>query len=316
MSLEPAIGFALVTYRDPDSIYRLLTTLNRVFGDPPISIHHDHRQSELRLENFGVNVQLLRSPSKTGWGTFQTTLAMASSIIHLMSRPDSPRWFYLITGHCYPLVTGDCARDFLDSSHFDLFMDETAFYPGDKSHPRYEEWCERYVYPSIRYPFPNRKGQLRTRSRIIAKSGQASPFGATFPCRAGSSYFTGTRAAAEALESGLRDRSLLRWFRSRQIVDEALCQTILGNAPHLRISNDNLRFIKWPDLRIEPDEEKPKTLTIADAGEISTSTAHFARKVLPGRSEELIRWIDRERLDQGSDFRPRSSIVLRGKRDA
>ncbi|HWA82524.1 MAG TPA: beta-1,6-N-acetylglucosaminyltransferase [Fimbriimonadaceae bacterium] len=297
MSLEPAVGFALVTYRDTEMVCRLLATLNRAFGDPPVSIHHDSRQSKLDLSAFGGNVRLVGTARRTGWGTMQTALAMAETISHLMSRSDAPRWFYLVTGHCYPLVTGDEARGFLDSSPYDLYMEQSPFYPGgvDNS-PRYEEWCERYIYPQLRYPFPIRHGRIGMRTHILARSGKGSPFGEAYPCRSGSTYFTGNFAVAEAIEAGLADDRLLRWFAKRPVVDEAFVQTILGNTPGLRISNDNLRFIKWPDLRLEPNEEKPKTLTMADAPEIARSGAHFARKFLPKRSDELIAWIDRERL--------------------
>ncbi|HVT12712.1 MAG TPA: beta-1,6-N-acetylglucosaminyltransferase [Fimbriimonadaceae bacterium] len=308
MSLEPAIGFALVTYRDPELIRRLLAALNRVFGDPPISIHHDDRKSRLDLGGFGGNVRLVRPRRRTGWGTFETTLAMAESIAHLMSRPDAPRWFYLLTGHCYPLVTGDAARDFLDSSPYDLYMDQTPFYPGGESNPRYEEWCDRYVYRQIRYPFPNRQGRIGMRTRIVGRSGKGSPFGEAYPCRSGSTYFTGNQAVTEAIEAGLADDRLRRWFARRLVVDEAFFQTILGNTSGLRISSDNLRFIKWPDLRLEPNEEKPKTLTMADAPEIALSAAHFARKILPGRSDELVAWIDQEKLENRRLARTPASV--------
>lgn len=296
MSSQPPIGFALVTYRDAENTYRLLRTLNRVFGDPPISIHHDFTQSILSLSEYGGSIRLTDRQFRTGWGTISTVLAMEAAIEHLMERSDAPRWFYLITGHCYPIIQADKALAFLDSSGCDLFMQQAPFYPPLFHHARTEEWCERYIYPLFRLSFPSRRGGWGYRYLTLRRTGSGSPFSASFPCRSGPTYFTGNAAAASALSHGFRDRSLLRWYSKRPIVDESIFQTILGNAPGLRIRDDDLRFIKWPDLEKEPDETKPKTLRIVDAPEIAASPAHIARKFLPGRSDELIAWIDRERL--------------------
>jgi len=297
MLSQPPIGYALVTFRDPESTRQLIETLNCAFADPPISIHHDFAQSNLDVSSFGQNVRLIESRYRTGWGTIQTVQAMTDTIEHLMGRTDAPRWFYLITGHCYPILSADRAIGFLDSSNYDLFMEQEAFYPArNPRHLRYEEWCKRYVYPILRITLPNRRGGWGYRYQTLRRSGSDSPFAAGFPCRSGPTYFTGNAAVAEALAQGFRDKGLLRWYAKRPIVDESLFQTILGNTPGLRIMNDDLRFIKWPDLAREPDETKPKTLTMADLPDIEASTAHIARKFMPVKSDELIAWINRERL--------------------
>ncbi|MFI5384830.1 MAG: beta-1,6-N-acetylglucosaminyltransferase [Fimbriimonadales bacterium] len=290
------LGYALVTYRDAAMTRRLIATLNRVFGDPPISIHHDFSKSDLDISDFGANVVQVEQHYRTGWGTLGTVLAMTAAIEHLMSRLDAPRWFYLITGHCYPIQSARKTVSRLDSSNADLFMEQAAFYPPPHDNPRREEWCERYVYPHLRIALPSRRGGWGYRHKTLRRAESKTPFTRDCPCRSGPTYFTGNANAAQALAEGMRDLALLRWYRTRPIVDESLFQTILGNAPGLRICNDDLRFIKWPDPAKEPHETRPKTLTMADAPEISESKAHFARKFLPGRSDDLVAWIDREIL--------------------
>jgi len=296
MPTQPPIGFALVSHRDPDNILRLLRALNRVFDDPPVSIHHDFSQSPLDLCGFGANVAQVERRYKTGWGTIGTALAMVGAIEHLMDRSDAPRWFYLVTGHCYPVLPADKALAVLDSSGCDVFMEQDRFYPTPTDHPRREEWCERYVYPIARLKFPSRRGGWGYRHVVLRHSARRCPFSGDFSCRAGSAHITGNAAAASALTDGFRNRDFVRWYAKRPLVEESSFQTILGNSPGLRLHDGDLRFIVWPDPRTEPDEKRPKTLRASDAQAIAESNAHFARKFLPGESDDLIELIDNELL--------------------
>jgi len=66
-----AIGFAILSHEQPNQIIRLITTLNQLFNDPPISIHHDQSHNKL-------DASLLKSRSThlvgdhvvTEWGRF------------------------------------------------------------------------------------------------------------------------------------------------------------------------------------------------------------------------------------------------------
>ncbi len=294
----PPIGFALATYRDQELTHRLLRTLNRVFADPPIEIHHDFGQSALDVSSFGANVRVVNPWFRTGWGSLDTVKAMATAIERLMCRADAPQWFYLVTGHCYPTVTADDAFGFLDAGGFDLCMEQTDFYPTRPEHPRYEEWCERYVYPQLRVTLPWEQ-RFKYRYRTLRRSGEGSRFTQAFPCRSGATYFTGSTAAAAVLAEGFRNKELVDWYAKRPIVDESLFQTILGNSS-LRVHKGDLRFIKWVDpAKLPPGEMNPVTLTLEDADAIRASGMHIARKIVAGKSDSLVEWIDRELLKTG-----------------
>lgn len=290
------IGFALVTYRDVEQAFDLIELLNRMLDNPPISMHHDFRQSSLDRTRLSSNVQQIPEAFKTGWGTMETVLAMTKSIEHLMSRSDAPDWFYLITGHCYPIKTATQMIKSLEGASYDLYLKQSIVYPAENPRPWDLEMQSRYVAPLLRVPFITRKRKIMYKYKALPINPAKQPFSDSFPCRSGATYFTGNRKAAEALAKGMADNNLIRWFDKRPIIDEALTQTILGNEPELRISKTDLRFVKWLDPSIYPDEPNPKTLRMEDFDEIAQSDMHIARKLLPGKSDELRRRIRKEIL--------------------
>ena len=55
--------------------------------------------------------------------------------------------------------------------------------------------------------------------------------------------------------------------------DESYFQTILANADHLNLKNDNYRYVDWSTKAAHP-----KTIELEDLPRLLASPAHFARK--------------------------------------
>ena len=69
---------------------------------------------------------------------------------------------------------------------------------------------------------------------------------------------------------------LARDYRRVPIPDESYFQCILANTAHLRVENDNRRYVDWSENR-----SHPKTLGLDDLSAMTSSGAHFARKFEP-----------------------------------
>lgn len=278
----PKIGFALATYKDVTQVLDLLALLDEMFDSPPISIHHDQRKSRLDYRLLPPNVIIVPEQFDTGWGTLNTCLAMAAGVRALMDSQDSPDWFYLITGHCMPIQTAATMREELAKSEFDVYMRQSCVYPCDGPSAWQAAMQERYVWPN------QKVGSFRE-SNIFAslfgfrdcRDQVQNPFSASYPCRVGRTYFTGNKSAALALQDGLTNREVLAWLKNRPIVDECLFASLLGNNPRLRISQSDLRFTIWGE------GPHPKTLSMEDFDSLCSSGMHFARKLLPGISDQL-----------------------------
>ncbi|MBX3117854.1 MAG: hypothetical protein KF784_02230 [Fimbriimonadaceae bacterium] len=287
MSLNAKHGFALVTYKDVGQVIDLIEVLNKMFDYPPISIHHDERHSNFDVSSLEPNVSHIPQHFITGWGTIGTCKAMSSTIEHLMSRQDSPEWFHLITGHCYPIKSASSFNNFFDASDFDLYIHQSTIYPTIKPTAWELEMQKRYVRAFVRLPFLTRNFKLMYKYLSLPFLSKDVPFSPSYACRSGGTYYSGNRAAALALKQGMGDNKLIRWFSKRQIIDEALPATIFGNTDTLRIATNDLRFVRWLDPKLHPNEPNPKTLSIDDFSEIEQSDKFWARKFLPGRSDSL-----------------------------
>lgn len=106
----------------------------------------------------------------------------------------------------------------------------------------------------------------------------------------------------EAVELVLASRRELGWFRRARVPDEMVFQTVLKHS-HLAdaIVQDATRGpadwhpylagVTYVDFE-HPNPQAPRTLGLEDLTSIEASGAHFARKIDPERSAELVRKLD------------------------
>ncbi len=293
------LGFAMLTHSQPDHVARLVTVLNRVFGDPPITIHHDARRCSLPT-GLPRNVHVFESGLKTNWGSFELVEASIMATERLMDRQDAPKWCYLLTGNCYPIKNRSQVLSHLESLDADAALNQSVVYPKPDATAWDADMKRRYVDPYLRFWRPTKNRGLLYKYLSLPWETKRSPFSEELPCRVGPAFYTVNEKAARVLSEGLRDRELVRWYRKRFIPDESFFQTVLGNAPDLRISNSHLHFIEWVDPILEPSEANPRTLTDQHLDKLVESPKHFARKVIPGHSDALMSRLDQEVLAAAS----------------
>jgi Core-2/I-Branching enzyme len=105
------------------------------------------------------------------------------------------------------------------------------------------------------------------------------PFSKDFRCFAGEHWFCANRKAAEYLiEFHKAKPALANHYRRSDpfaivVPEESYYHTIFCNAPGLKVSNNNWRYIDW-----STKSSHPKTLLFEDLPRIQASSAHFARK--------------------------------------
>lgn len=264
------IGFVLLTHRNPLQILRLIKSLNRMFDNPKIACHHDFSQCSFPIDLMPENVLFVRPHFNTTWGHFSLVDAMLAALRLLYSDNDQPDRFVLLSGQCYPIKNADTIISALKQGNFDA---QIGYYPivENKLESTWQKKCFlRYCAQSPFYPFSD-----------------------SFECFAGEHWFSGNHVAANAL---LRFHSaspaLAEHYRflgrDRAITPaESYYQTILCNDPKLKILNDDLRYIDWPE-----GSWHPKTLTLDDSEELFSSHALFARKFELDESGPLLDEID------------------------
>jgi Core-2/I-Branching enzyme len=283
--MTSTVGFILLTHNRPHQIIRLVTVLNCMFDYPPIVCHHDFSKSDLPTETLTKNVSLVHPHLQTGWGKFSLVEATLHALQLMYESPTSPNWFILLSGADYPIKPAKQILYDLASTPYDVHMNHEQINYNTYESDWHELCYERYCIVKFRVPFLNRKLQL-TKRHISLKhpilTASFLPFSKKFRCFAGSQWFCANRKAAKYLIEFHNERTALaahyRRLDSYTIIpDESYCHTIFCNASHLKVSQNNWRYIDWSTEY--PKGTLPKTLQFEDLPKIHASSAHFARKI-------------------------------------
>jgi len=275
--MPPTVGFVLLTHDKPHQTIRLVTTLNRMFDGPPIVCHHDFSQINLDKNSLTKNVTLVQPHLHTAWGQFSLVEAMLRALQVMFETPTSPDWFILLSGADYPIKPAQQILSDLESSPFDVHIHhEPIVYNQYQSD--WQKMCfYRYCVVKFGLPYINRRLQLTKRMMILSNpilTKPFLPFSNKLRCFAGEHWFCADRKAAQYLLKFHNEiPALAAHYRKTKNSSESYYQTVFCNAPHLKISGNNWRYVNW--LIGGPH---PKTLVLEDLPKMLASSAHFARK--------------------------------------
>lgn len=291
------IGFVLMVHDRLDQAARLIRRLNLMFGDPPIVCHCDLSKTKNFLADWPRNVALVRPHVVTGWGQFSIVEAALRAIGQLYAGPDPPDWFVLLSGADYPIKPASYILNELRGSPFDAYIKHQLIAYGSLEGPWQKHCHERYcrlfdvVLPVIGR---GKDGELRPKWKRYyfvehpRFTRRFLPFSETLRCYAGEAWFTANRkTAGYLLEFHERNPSLARHYRKVQVADESYINTILANAPGLRLKDDCLRYTDW-----SLGENHPKVLKLEDLPRLRASAAHFARKFNSAYDEAILDALD------------------------
>jgi hypothetical protein len=284
------IGFAILTYNEPERLLRLVNSLNAVFSQPPIACHHDFGQCALDETAFPRNVRFVRPHLNTGWCHINTPLS-ALKAFRLLREEDEPDWYVLLSGSDYPVRKANEVVEDLSGAHYDLYMDHRAIRLG-RNRPRGKSkfgfgrtsWValayDRYCAIPFHMPFPTRallagKLEIQRRCFYIRNSQLVSLLRPDRPSRVygGGFWIQANRRAMNRLLDFPDLAKLVKYFGARPVPEESLFHTVLCNEPDLKICDDHKRYEDWTG-----GGSHPKWLDVSDLPKIVESGAHFARK--------------------------------------
>ncbi|MEH2286473.1 beta-1,6-N-acetylglucosaminyltransferase [Nostoc sp.] len=277
------IGFILLTHRKPQQTYRLINKLNKMFNYPVIVCHHDFSKCDLSVNSLSKNVLLVHPHLQTEWADFSVEEATLQALKLMFEGSNVPDWFVLLSGADYPIKTARQILDDLASTSYDACIQyEQITYETYKSdlEPNmlwlknsYQRYCTKsFSFHSSKKYFAQLNIEIRLEHPLLTKA--FLPFSKKLACFSGSQWFCANRKAAEYIIDFHAQRNAITLHYSQvRHADEAYFQTILANAPHLRLKNDRRRYIDW-----STGGPHPKILLMEDLPNLLASSAHFARK--------------------------------------
>ena len=298
------IGFILLTHAKPPQMLRLVERLNSMFGQPPIVCHHDFGKCPLPDGFLPQNVEFVQPHLSTGWAEFSVVKATAIALEQMYRRADAPDWCVTLSGSCYPTKPAAQILANLEAGGYDAHFDGLDLDPKALHTGKHELYFSRYCVKE--HSFRSLDKRLRPRMRRIRLPQfvmrRFLPYHDRLRCFAGSQWFTVSRRAAEyiiAFQTMPDAEALKKYYQSIEFSDESYFQTIVYNAPDLKIHSDNWLYLDWSEKQYHP-----KTLTVSDLEALRSSPAHFARKfdsdAHPDVLDALDRIIDDGAIDDGA----------------
>ena len=283
------IGFVILSHTNPSQTFRLIRSLQRVYGNPVIVCHHDFGQSAVSPQEFPSGTYLVTPHVKTSFGHFSVVTAMLRGL-ELLYQIAEPDWFFLLSGADYPTLQSEKVIDDLVCTEVDALLDyrEVPDNPTECPGPRsenpalqvfsapssLEEAWTRYIGFKAWSPVIRSGPRLGRHTTSFSFKKPFLPFSDNFKCFFGDHWFAGNQKTAQILRNPKdRDIRLRRHLRWRYIPEECYYQTVLGNAVNLKISKATKRFAKWRIGSLHPE-----VLGLDDLPDIISMKAHFARK--------------------------------------
>jgi len=287
------IGFVLLTHNKPHQVLRLVERLNSMFGHPPIVCHHDFGKCPLPDGFLPGNVEFVQPYLITGWAEFSVVKATAIAMEQMYRRPDSPDWCMVISGACYPTKPAAQILANLNADGYDAYMDSSDMAP--EALQTELQWYYYSRYCTIIYTFSSLDKRLRPRKRRFRLPSflerRLLPYHDGLRCFAGSQWFTVGRRAVQhiiAFHKTPDAAALARHYDKMLFSEETYFQTIVCNAPDLKVNLENWVYLDWSEKQFHP-----KQLLLEDLDALQTSHTHFARKFDPDASAELLDALDR-----------------------
>ena len=293
------IGFVLLTHAKPQQMLRLVERLNSMFDHPPIVCHHDFGKCPLPDGFLPGNVEFVQPHVETRWGEFSLVEAMLRALEQMYRRSDAPDWCMTLSGSCYPTKPAAQILANLNSGGYDAHFDGLDLNPKALHTGKHKLYFSRYCVKE--YSFRSLDKRLRPRMRYVRLPQfvmrRLLPYHDSLRCFAGSQWFTAGRRAAEyiiAFQKTPDAEALKRYYQSIEFSDESYFQTIVYNAPDLKIHNDNWFYLDWSEKQYHP-----KQLTLSDLDALQASPTHFARKFDVDSDPDMLDALDRI-IDNGA----------------
>jgi hypothetical protein len=269
----PQIGFAIVSHSNPAQTTRLMRCLGAVYGDPPITLHHDFEQCPAEFPEL-ENLRIVRPSIRTRWGEFSFVEAILAAMRGLMDGNRAVDWFCLLSGSCYPIRAAETVIADLEGRGYDAYIHYERIDPWNARRRFHRECVRRYF--GWRCRLPNGTYRDVPLPRVWSVFSPYARHGVD--CYAGLHWFSCNRRAAEQIVSMSPAHVwLAEHLRHRKSPEENYFPTLWANHSGLRVSADPLRYVDWAGRGAHPKE-----LGVEDFPAMIASGAHFARKFPAG----------------------------------
>ena len=316
------IAFLVLNHRGPDQLVRLLKTLRAQLPESPIVVHHDNFHGDLPSETIEPigDVHLLTSGKPMAWGDFSLVDVYCWSLRWMAEHLEFD-WVIMLSAQDYPIKPLSGLADELQKNNADAVMYASKIRELPLAAAR-RDMVRRYFF-QYRAARPHRGNSrlsaglrdfLRRRTGLLIDGinfvqplfkiyrlpdgmpyrfgwrARHIPFDKDKPCWYGSMWFGLSRRAAEYAMTYMAEHPEFVAHYSKTIIpDESMLNTVILNAPDLRVEIDTLHYTRWSG----PGSSHPDTFHAGDLAELTSASQYFARKFDLAKDAEILDQLDK-----------------------
>ena len=120
---KPVLGFVILSHSTTAPLTPLISTLNRIYSNPPIVIHHDFSQCLLPTlgDLLGSNITIVHPHLRTRWAHMSIVDAFLVGL-EILFQKYSPDWFTLLSAGCFPVAKAEHVLGELATTRYDAYM--------------------------------------------------------------------------------------------------------------------------------------------------------------------------------------------------
>jgi len=271
------IAFILLCHKNPEGIIRQAIRLTA--GGDFVSIHFDARANPAHYaqltQELGSNpgVVFAKKRIKCGWGEWSLVQATLSALETAEEAFPQATHFYMLSGDCVPIKSGDFARDMLDANDVD-YIESFDFFASDWIKVGIKR--ERLVYRHF-FNERNTKWLFYLSMNLQKRLGVERKIPSDLQIQIGSQWWCLRRRTVEKVLEFCRERpDVIRFFRRTWIPDETFFQTLVRHlVADKEIESRTLTFLVFSDYGM------PVTFYNDHYDLLLSQDYLFARKISP-----------------------------------
>jgi hypothetical protein len=294
--------YLIFSHDNTEQLKRLVGTIRQLSPHSLIAIHHDPSNSSVDVSLFaGIpDVYLIPEPKRGEWGDF----SLVEQYLHAMRWCEANLdfdWLISITGLSYPIKLLQEFEETLAKSEFDAYVYhfdafDPAHWPAGTAETRYLFWYFKLPRFAYYYRVPAIVRDVLARLRVWLNVSQPlvrvipmprgaptrlgirrlrRPLGPTFQLCGGRQMLNVNRRTLRRIFQFLEDHTeWISYSRRVLIPDESFFTSIVANDSGIKVSNDILRYIKWP----KQHAASGGVIETGDLDEVFQSSAPFGLK--------------------------------------
>lgn len=307
--------YAIYSHGNPDQVLRLVRAMRALSPQSHVVVHHDPTNTPLTAQAVSSAGGIaIPNPVRGTWGDYSLVRQHLHTMRWCLDNLDF-EWFITLTGQTYPIKPIYGFETQLANAKCDAFIGHFSAYdqsiwPNDEAirryHYRYIQlpkfrywhkihpalrtripkfiWTFNHIQPFLRLsPYPR---NLATRLGLLQWH---RPFSREKPLVGSNLNSNYRRLAVEHILGHVESRPGYSHYFSRTVIpDEVFFSTILCNETKIRVINDCLRHIYWPNS----NAASGGTMDMTHWQHLERSAAYFALKFDENTCPELMHRLD------------------------